>query len=455
MDLFSLKFESLRSMLIQKEVELFQELDLFFAHETCRIDSMFGQESKLTKDFQKAIFQVGEKIMHGTSTLKSNEQESLLGHFDESVLNPWSETVSQKIKEIEKLITHQFFQESQELMNKIDVPKFQDFHNSLTGLLEEKFHKGEEIILKKPVQLMTSFKLTQRDDILEICQKGERSLQSIPNNTQFRELQYEFKESALTNEDKILIGHMSATEEITSIKFLMHNQNISDEGLLFLIPLVFWKIQDLERMEVNFRSCPISDSSVVPLIQNYFCNISSLSHINLNLNHTKISSKSIQSLSKLLKKSLSEVKLYLYNTDVGDESICEIFTDNSMLNLKTLVLSLTYTGITDKTIYAFGKMIKNRNNLETIELFLGQTKITDRGITYLIQNLPPLKTFKLGLEYTKVTDNIISTFHSSQPINMKSLKMLEMFVSDTLISQIGKNELAEIKNNLLSSTKIS
>jgi len=230
---------------------------------------------------------------------------------------------------------------------------------------------------------------------------------------------------------------------------LMHNQNISDEGLLFLIPLVFWKIQDLERMEVNFRSCPISDSSVVPLIQNYFCNISSLSHINLNLNHTKISSKSIQSLSNLLKKNLSEVKLYLYNTDVDDESICEMFRENNMPNLKTLVLSLTYTGITDKTIYAFvEKIMKNRNNLETLELYLGQTKLTDRGIMYLIQSLPLLQTFKLGLEYTKVTDSIISSLHSSQPINMKSLKVLELFISDTMISQIGKNQLTEIKNDL-------
>jgi len=296
---------------------------------------------------------------------------------------------------------------------------------------------------------MTSLKLNPKEDFLEICQKSEKSLQSFASESQFRELRYEFKDCTLTNQDKILIGEISAIEDINSMKFLMHNENVSDEGLLFLFPVVFWKTQDLKRIEVNFRSCSISDSCVVPLIENYFCNMSSLSHINLNLNHTKISSKSIRSLSNLLNKNLSEVKLYLYNTDVDDESICEMFRENNMPNLKTLVLSLTYTGITDKTIYAFvEKIMKNRNNLETLELYLGQTKLTDRGIMYLIQNLPLLQTFKLGLEYTKVTDSIISSLHSSQPINMKSLKVLELFISDTMISQIGKNQLTEIKNDL-------
>jgi len=442
-EIISLKFESLRAMLFQKEVQLLQDLNNFFDSEKAKINNTFGQESLLVRNLRQAIATVNNE---NADVFQINEEQDMLFNFSEIEelrdSQGWSSQIDLKLENIKESIDKMFNEAETNLFTKIE-----DLQGLLFELVEEKFQQ-------KTSQFMTQFKFDIGEEILQISQKAERGLEALPEDLYFKELQYDFKECRLQNEDKRFIGYVSTKylKYINGIKFFMQDGKISDESLLSVYPTIFWNIEDLKRIEANFRNCSIiSDKSIIPLVQNHFFKIKSLNYLSLTLNHTKISPKSVKCLAKLLKKNcdtLVEVKLYFYNTSVTDDSICELFT--SMPNIKTLVLSLTYTEISDRVLDSLVENeLKHQNILETIELYLGQTQITDRGLINLLEHLPLLKTLKLGLECTKVTDDIVSFLNTCLPVEMKSLKELNILISETSVSQKGQDQLLEIKKKFI------
>ena len=117
-------------------------------------------------------------------------------------------------------------------------------------------------------------------------------------------------------------------------------------------------------------------------------------------------------------RALESFNLNLSGTNVKDASLTELFDSlyQTFEDLKSLVLSLTKTKVSDQAMQALNKRLHSisGDSLQELSLYLEETLVTDRSILELYQLVckfcnsgKPLQSFDVRLNLTKVQEQTL------------------------------------------------
>jgi len=254
----------------------------------------------------------------------------------------------------------------------------------------------------------------------------------------------ELNKDALSQERlRALSSLWRQVEQVHDLKIDFHNDGVTDDELFDFFMSDFWSKSDISNLTMNFQGCQVGDQSIITLIFEVLPKLNRLRSINLNLNNTKISDQTVKTFAEYLSvvaSHLESFQLGLYNTDVTDDSVSLLFM--AMERVREFSLELGNTKITDESLEIFAKKtLLTMKWLETFKLFLYETAVTDRSITELFTNMENVSTYTLELGGTRITDQSIEVFARNTLNTMRNLQSLQLGLYNTEVSDQSISKL--------------
>ena len=148
---------------------------------------------------------------------------------------------------------------------------------------------------------------------------------------------------------------------------------------------------------------------------------------------------------------LQSIEISLENTKITDDTV--IFLAYNMLaktkNLRNFYLNLSGLNITDKSLNALAEaMIHSFQFLSHFNLRLDKTNITSQGIFPLLSHMPNVQVFRFDLDRTRVDDALIEMLAKAILPTMKTLEGFELWLNKTEITDKSIIELLLSMPNL-------
>jgi len=206
---------------------------------------------------------------------------------------------------------------------------------------------------------------------------------------------------------------------------------------------------DLRSFDLDLEKCKFSRESMQILYENVFSKMNNVQNFYLNCKSSKVNNDDLRILAKSLKvfnKNLEFFALGLAKNDIDDDGINQVFENiKSMEALKDLQLILLRTRITDLSLEIFGaETLPYLQSLDSLTLCLKKNGISDRGVLSILKSLPSLKNLKrleLYLSDTLITDKTVELLVGEVIPRLESLKHLTFIAKNT---QISKKDFWEI-----------
>jgi len=240
--------------------------------------------------------------------------------------------------------------------------------------------------------------------------------------------------------DQSLVQLFVPLPKVKTFMLNLSNTKVTDQSLEALSKHCIATMTRVESFEIYLFSTSVTDESVIPL----FTDMPFVKKYALGLSNTKISDKTLESLQSntlVFLNRLESLELYFSNTEITDSGLKHIF--GNMESIKSLILGLSGTNITNKGLEAFvEKSLPTLRFLETFELYLFNTAVTDESVTLLFSPMKSLRNYVLGLSDTDITDQSINTFAMKTLSSMKELQILELYLADTAITDSSLSKLS-------------
>ena len=238
------------------------------------------------------------------------------------------------------------------------------------------------------------------------------------------------------------------TPSITRYVLGLSGTLITDQGLQAFADHTLPSMQELTSLELYLSNTKVTDSG----LNKIFIDMRTVTDFILGLSNTSVTDQTVDRFAKhtmMTFKVLETFELYLFNTEVTDESLTHLFSNiKNVKGIKKYILGLSQTDVTDQTIELFAHdMLPNMNALENLELYFSDTSITDQGVSQLFASLRDIKKLVLDINYTEVTDKSIEEF-SKHVSNMKVLKNFEILIEGSDVGENGRNLLEQLKSEI-------
>jgi len=225
---------------------------------------------------------------------------------------------------------------------------------------------------------------------------------------------------------------MHQLEGIYSFKLLLSDTNIIDQTMIRFAQNLLPFMSTLENFQVSLANTPLTDQGLIQL----FVPLPKVKNFMLNLSSTKATDQAIEALSKHCIATMNRVEafeIYLFSTNVTDESIVPLFVEMPLV--KKYALGLSNTKISDKALEAFqANTLMSMGRLESLELYFSNTEITDSGIVNVFVNMESIQSLILGLSGTNITDKSIELFVERSLPTLKVLETLELYLFNTAVT---------------------
>jgi len=220
--------------------------------------------------------------------------------------------------------------------------------------------------------------------------------------------------------------------------------------LLHLLAVILWKPELLQKLEIDFYGSKIGDLCVKLLAERILNRAPGIKVFSLNLWNTNVTCKALQFFSEHTStcfKSTEDFTLNLSELATSEASLVPLFA--KLPSVKHFALGLGGTKITDKGLLAFVEStLRSIEKLDSFEMSLWKTSVTDESVTELFNSMPDTMSLRLSLTGTKITNRCISSFIENKVPKMKGLKIFEVTVTDTLITEEFKTKLDDIRKKL-------
>jgi len=415
------------------------------------MEALFLKKIEMGSEITKALSCEKEKITEGmkevfhaknileaqiTSLKRIDNEENFLKSLDEDcpVLN-----FNLDLESVERRLvpTERSLKDRVEVLNKDIVAKLNSF--------SVKLFESERQAPKENYNDYLTYKICNDG----ACISSKESSGELPEGADQRQMTNEIKNMeniVLTlNQSKVEKGTIHAFtklwKELAKPKSLDVNfYNFIDQSLQDFCQPTLWMTKSLSTLKLNLSDCKVSDESVTLLFSNVLPKFIGLREICLNLEGTRITDKSLSafgqsSLSCLF--SLESLELFLALTNITDVGMARVF--QTMKPLKKLLFDLSFTQVTDRSMETFNRCtLPKLKKLETLQVYLRNTEISNFNIPNMLLNMANLKQFILDLNSTKVTNESISQSSAPALIN---LEKFELDLGNTMISDSGISQL--------------
>ena len=234
-----------------------------------------------------------------------------------------------------------------------------------------------------------------------------------------------------------LLSIRDKIDNMTELTLNFLDKTIIDQELALFWHILFLNTKGLEKIKISLEACSyIGNPGILPFLTNILPNISTLKCLEINLKGTIITDHALEALAynnSSILKNLETFGMSLYKTPITDKALSQAFTN--MENLKLFSLDLQSTKVTSNGIQAFATNdLTNMKALRTFELFLANSKVEDQGVLSLFGGIKHIKDLKINLSNLKVTDRSIGYFAVHVLPAMKNLESLELHLGLTGIT---------------------
>ena len=145
-------------------------------------------------------------------------------------------------------------------------------------------------------------------------------------------------------------------------------------------------------------------------------------------------------------KSLTSLYISVGNTKITDDGVTKLFVP--LPNLSHLYLNFTNVPITDKAIEDLANnALAKMKTLQSLTVSLPGTELTDKGAFHLFSNIYNPSRLALQLGNTKINNKTLETLGKIKLPIMKALEDFEIGLSDTAVTDDGIiNVVNSLKN---------
>ena len=458
------QFKEIKEILAEKQFELVQQAkNLFDADKKGGSEAVFMLEQ-----------QMDETIKDITHACNNDNGDLIL--LDKAISNDQILVKSQLLKEKPGRIRNRVGDMQKLLRSSLDASKMAI--NSLQLPSEEfiketyllqKEGEGELAKIHKGLQSIKfnsdfDIKMTSEDlkisigdifpNIIEINRDEIKKLETI--EIQFKGYDVLFHES----QPNILSFILCGLEKFTSLEVSFSPVGFSLFPLSWLGERFSDNFQRLRFLSLDFEKCKISGPSMDVLCDRILSKIMNLRDFYLYLNSSQTNSTDLERLVNTLRpfqKNFECFALGLASNTLTDDAINQVFEMiKNMEQLKSLQLILSGTRITNRSLETFGEFILARlKALDSLTLCVNKTQISDQGIVSVFKNLPNLKRLELYLSQTRITNNTLDVFLAETLPRLASLKSLTFIANANRVGHDNLQKIRKISESLKKKMKLN
>jgi len=451
------RFKELMFIVRMKKMELATEINTYFDQEKGRLNYNIGRDCPLRtslagriavyRDFARSEdpFKIIEEDI--SSIIASLDYDALKVGLTEAaenvtqMMNRFDEGLAAKVQAVTELTIS-----TEDLKTKLDI-RYPDI-------------KQEEVLegIKIPSQnfkVNSSLKMNNGPNYFEIIARSKEAKVHTINLEEWKripEVRLDCSKILFTEEDlKVMESIWGKIGEIPNVKIVAQRMDANCETpLLHLLAVILWKPELLQKLEIDFYGSKIGDLCVKLLAERILNRAPGIKVFSLNLWNTNVTCKALQFFSEHTStcfKSTEDFTLNLSELATSEASLVPLFA--KLPSVKHFALGLGGTKITDKGLLAFVEStLRSIEKLDSFEMSLWKTSVTDESVTELFNSMPDTMSLRLSLTGTKITNRCISSFIENKVPKMKGLKIFEVTVTDTLITEEFKTKLDDIRKKL-------
>ena len=457
-------FEELRSVLHRKESELITKINVFFEGNRETLNKIFVNQKDAGNEVFRKINERRNIFSQENFFDIMNEQiSSVLVKCDASCFTGCQKKVEERFENICSSLNR--------LLEQADVSELE---SSLNDFITESLplcvckelpydickHPFDEVSNKKsyeqdlyPLDVRTYLAFELKDQVLRITfpkDPTEVHLVFDPKKwSNVQTIEYNVEYCGITRQDRDLLHHVwYSLEAVTNARVTFSAQATKDDHLMHISSALFPRVKGLHQVRVNLTDCKVTDSSVLDFFSCVLARMYGLKSLELILDSTIVTDKSISVLGENiipLMKDLEIFKIDLYNVKgVTDKAIATL--SKTMGKIKELSVQLQKTNVTDYGLCQFSEMLSKMTSLTKVEMYLGQLKVTDRGLLEVLFNLNTIDELILYAPNTEVTDESAQAL--IQMVTNGKVQKLSVGLSNTKVCAEVLEQLQEIMANL-------
>ena len=432
------RFTELQQLLEKKELELLTEAKSFFSVQKQQVHKAFGVDSTVRQGLLKKAANYRQYFKH----------ENIFNLVEEDI----SATASRVNSAIEKFKIQQFdkdLKRSLNILNQSLISLRESLFQADLPLqsLSEAFTRYFDFFQDQPfdfnykpktdfLKSKTIFEIVRKDnDLTIIAQDKEPQDTTLIDLSDLKDIEKVvliINKHTFTKQDTATFFHVwRYITNLTSFELVCNIKDIPDNILIDLLSNVVLKAGSLKAFSANLSKCKfLSGDGIFFLFEDTLPYMVNLRSLKLVIYGTEITDENIESLAEYntkIIKNLYNFEIDLGNTPVTDKGINQLFVE--MPQAKSFNLNFRGTKITDDGIKALAqRTLASVDNLQSFELYISETQVSDRGLLQIFDNMKHVKKLRLGLGSTKVGRKTLESLGRDGLLKMEALEDLKLFL---------------------------
>jgi len=437
------RFESLRSKILKKELEMLFKFESTFMDEEINLNNLISNTSfQIPINLQAKLKEFNDTLSALSNpnilTLAEEDFSSLEEEFAEK-LAPLEAKQTEKISKILAL-----FQKSlpnEDLLK--DFETLDPLNQDIIKSLEQKSPSPQIVDLLIPsVELDISHEAGARILKIEDSTTKKSLILKKPDREKITQVQCRLTlpkgiiENSILSVLILLSKHLVNVDSISLI--IDGPRGVNREVAFYgLILTLFSHPERLKSLEISVSNVVVRDFGPLYLFEKVLPQIKDLRSFYCAFSETQTTSAVLRALTKINfseNQNLERFRLHLPGTLLEEQDIIQFL--NKTPNVKDLLLGFGHTGLTDQALESFStKILPSLNKVERLEVGLWETKLTDAGVSKFLANLPDITNLLIGLQLLRISDASIQEFLDKKLTSFNNLEELQVELSDTNVSQ--------------------
>ena len=432
-------FKEVREALNNKESQLLGDISYFFANERKKVEDMMVKGY----GYRNIIFEKIESLRNIFRDLKSYdalEEITTQQSFEQlnAVLTQYTNDMNKDLKMSSQTFSTTVNKQLLQLVGSLTFPA-----DSISSSLDKATDKTNEIFKMNKVYLNNGVKtltdMEYNDDRLILTPRNELMRTpryvSHPMDKEDKEMMVNLDFAKVELSKLMLLELLHTINKLKGIPYIkmdFSQGNLQDNDLTSLCSSVLHANNKLETFEVWLTGCQLREKSISSMLSKMSKSLSGVRRVSLGLGRTSITNKTMEALGSglsVISKSLEHLEVHVGSTSVTDEGISQLFVD-SLKHLRSLVLNLEGTRVSDRSLDAFTKvLLPSMSMLEHLELGLCETEVTDEGVSRVVMgDAGNLRSLVLVLNGTKVSSEGMEKVIDDCLPKFRGLRRLEVMV---------------------------
>ena len=442
------RFKELEQIIKKKELELLAEAKSFIDHQREQVINSFGRDSPLRQELVKKISDYKQLFDHEDFFYLIEENlDIIIFKVDKEILSSNAQDLERELEVSISALDDILLSKSLSIF-ELGLPNQK---------LSKPYVKYFENYTQEPFKIKPESTYDFKCKTNLLFDKKESTLIISTNEKDTREIAIQTKQlddiaKVVINIDPLpLSTHDSVAllyiwrhlKKSISLELISEAREITNTALTNVLSTIPYIAGNLSNFTIKLLFTKnINDDTIAPFLEKTLPNMKKLKHLHLGFLGTDITDQSIIFLSnrnRELIKSLLTLEINIGETRVTDAGLAPMFF--MMPLMETFYLNTYKTSITDISIEAFTRRsLPSMKNLKSFELYVSGTKATDRHII-LPASIRSIKKLGLGFGHVDVTEDFLMRLGRDY---LQSLSQVENLLLRLYNTKVGDKEIAHL-----------